>query len=89
MQNDNYFLAWDQNSGISIKTYRPAGAYVGDIGDIAQALTEEQPGPVVCSIDDSTLGALESGEYWSGTNVSIHALEELHAIVTDHLDSIK
>lgn len=76
------FINYNVNNGLSINTFRGAGATVGDIGDLAEAVTSGDEN--VCCDLEGALDALEDGAYWGGSNVTQEALEEIHALIKSH-----
>lgn len=81
-----YFLNYTVNNGLCINTYRAPQAAVTDLADIAEALTEQREEDLVCSLEGNELAVLEDGSYWNGSNVSAAALEELHALISEHAE---
>lgn len=81
----NYYINYSVNTGISIKSAPAPGAWYGDIGDLAEAVTLENE-DVSCNLEGAK-AALEDGAYWAGSNVSQEALEEIHASITEFEES--
>lgn len=73
------FLNYDENSGLTINTYRNNG-YYGDIGDLAQAV-DDNSGCVSCTLNQEATRLLTDDEYWRGSSVSTETLEEIYGLV--------
>lgn len=76
------FLNYDVNIGLSINTFRRPSAWSGDIGDLAIAYQNENE-CVVCDLA-AAKEALESMDYFSGTDVSDETIEKLHDFITEN-----
>lgn len=70
----NQFLNYDVNYGLSINTYRKAGASWGDVGDVVIALKSGNRN-VCCDLE----GAADSlCDYLNGTSTSRDAAQEVY-----------
>lgn len=76
------FINYDVNAGLSINSFRKAGATAGDIGDLAEAVTNGNE--CVCCDLGGAKDALEDGSYWQGSSVSQDAIEEIHSLICEY-----
>lgn len=73
----NYFINYDQHTGLSIDTFRNPSATVGDITDLVEAVKNGNES-IVCQLEGAK-GALEDGSIWQDDDQD--ALEEVHDLV--------
>lgn len=78
------FINYTPNQGLKINNYRAPRAAATDLRDIAEAITQERAEDLTCSLEGNELAVLEDGQYWQGSNVSQHALDELHALISEN-----
>lgn len=73
----NYFINYDQHTGLSIDSYRNPSATVGDITDLIAAVKSEDES-ITCQLEGAK-AALEDGSIWQDDDQD--ALEEVHDLV--------
>lgn len=74
----NYFINYDQHTGLSIETFRNPSASIGDITDLVEAVKNGDES-VVCQLEGAK-DALEDGSIWQDDDQS--ALEEVHDFIS-------
>ena len=73
----NYFLNFDVNNGLQVKTSRNANAEVcGNIGEFMDNVKHEINS--VITLDKEVKECLESGTYWNGSNIDANHIDEVH-----------
>ena len=73
----NYFINYDQHTGLSIDTFRDPSATVGDITDLVAAVKSEDES-ITCQLEGAK-DALEDGSIWGDGDQD--ALEEVHDLI--------
>lgn len=73
----NYFINYDQHTGLSIDTFRNPSASIGDITDLVEAVKNGDES-VVCHLEGAK-DALEDGMIWGDGDQE--ALEEVHDLI--------
>ncbi len=81
------FINYDVNKGLSINTYRIPQATVGDIGDVALAVTNGNE-CVTCELDGAK-DLIEDYGYWEGSSVSLAALSSIQDAICEHEDALE
>lgn len=77
------FINFDTNNGLSINSYRSPQAAVGDIGDLALAVTMNGNECITCELDGAK-EALEDYGYWEGSPVSVESLSSILTAIFEH-----
>ena len=73
------FINYNRLEGLSIDSYRKPNAVVGDIVDLATAMTTLDE-DVSCQLEGA-VDALEDDSIWKDTGVSQKMLEELYSYI--------
>lgn len=72
------------DGALTLDAHRDPAAACATLADIAEALSLDKPGRLVCAADSSDVDVLCDGAYWADTArfVTAAALEDLHDLLT-------
>ena len=76
------FINYDENTGLSINTYRHPGGYANS--DVAGLVDDILAGHTGCCPLEGAIAVLEDGGMWAGSNATPALLEELHLLATEY-----